>query len=362
MKRAFIGLRPRLRIMVLVAALVSVVATGGCAFDPSAVPIPGTTVGGPTYPVKLQFSNVLNLPTGAKVIANGIEVGNLTGVAIQDPSETAGSSGHVVVSVAIKRSVRLPTTTTAELRQATPLGDVHMALSIPTTGSLPELRSGDTIPLSQTSQAPQVEDTLAGLATAVGSGAIGDIQDTVRQLNAVLPQDPAVTARSFGVLGNDFDDVAANLHTVDQLLDGLQATAGTIIDDQEITDNILTDQGVEHTAGVINSVVQVLYVFSSLGPVAHSALWLAPLVNSLDKTAKAVVPVLFTGNPLDLDTPSNLSRAFDLLQDKLIPFATRGPKVDLVGIGVDRPATGTASRSDQMDQIVKSLRMVGVIR
>ena len=73
---------------VRVVAVLSVVAlvAAGCAFDPAEMQVPGTTVSGDTYPIDIQFGNVLNLPPGAKVLADGVEVGNLTGLEVHDPA------------------------------------------------------------------------------------------------------------------------------------------------------------------------------------------------------------------------------------------------------------------------------------
>lgn len=343
----------RARVVLAAGAAVTLLAFTGCGFDPSTVPVPGTTVSGETYSLHLEFANVLNLPPGAKVLADGVQIGNLTGLHITD------SAGHalVVADIAVRASVPLPADVTAELRQATPLGDVHIALTTPPGSTAAKLTDGATIPLAHTSQAPQVEDTLAGLATAVGSGAVNDIQDTVRRLNSVLPGDPAYTARIFGVLGADLEDVGGNLQSVDALLNGLESTTRTALDDLPILSPMLTDKGTGHLVDTVSAVVSVFYIFTNLAPVAHQAVWLAPLVDGTDAAAKAVVPMLFGAHPMDLDTPSNLKTLVDLIQNKLIPFAEHGPKVDLVGI------TGVGgSPVDSTERIIQTLRMIGLVR
>ncbi|MEV6071416.1 hypothetical protein AB0L82_33130 [Nocardia sp. NPDC052001] len=54
----------------------------------------------------------------------------------------------------IRASVRLPGDVTAELRQATPLGDVHIALLTDPNSRIAPMPAEATIPLSRT---PQVE-------------------------------------------------------------------------------------------------------------------------------------------------------------------------------------------------------------
>ncbi|WP_329411352.1 MlaD family protein [Nocardia vinacea] len=91
----------------------AVMLLGGCGFDPSSVPVPvpGASVAGPTYQVRIEFANALNLPKQAKVVANGARIGRLRSVTVVDPS--APDSGRIDATVDISSSVQLPTTTTA---------------------------------------------------------------------------------------------------------------------------------------------------------------------------------------------------------------------------------------------------------
>ncbi|WP_405136281.1 MlaD family protein [Nocardia sp. NBC_01388] len=346
-------------VIALALTLSTLCAAGACGFDPAAVPVPGATVSGAKMNLHIQFANALNLPPGAKVIANGVEVGNLTGVRIADPR--GGSPGFVVADLAIRDDLRLPVDTAAELRQATPLGDVYISLTAKPGSAGPFLKSGDTVPRSQTTPATQVEDTMSGLAAAVNGGTISSFQDIVRQLNQVLPADPQETARMFGVLGQDLTDVSSNLTSVDSVIDGLQANTDMVLQDREKLQALLTEAGVQRVTAVINSVVQVIFILTGTGPLAHQALWLAPLVQSLDGTARAVVPVLFAGNPLDVNAPSNLRKLVDLIQNKLIPFGRLGPKVDVTGIQVAGAAPDMPV-GVQTDRIVQTLRMIGAVR
>lgn len=350
------------RLTIALATIATLVA--GCAFDPSSVKLPGTTVSGDKYSLDIEFANVLNLPPGAKVIANGVRVGDLDKLRIVDPdTNNALAKGYIVATVQVKSSVQLPTTTKVELRQATPLGDVHIALLVPPSDSNTAMfEPGATIPLSQTIAAAPVEDTLAGLATVVGGGTITDIQDTVRQLNAALPADPKDTTRIFNQLKADLVDVGANVQTVDAVLAGLGSNVGVLLDDADILDQLLTASGVDHEVKVIGSLVKVLFLFTALGPLAHKAIWLAPLVNSLDEAATAFVPMILGNRPLDLGSPSNLKKLVDLIQYKIIPFVEHGPKVNIATATVSGPAAVALTPADQTNRIVDTLRMIGAVR
>lgn len=342
----------------IIAALAAMLAAAGCGFDPSTMKVPGTRVGGETYSVRIEFANVLNLPPGAKVYVNGVLAGNLDRLDLSDSTNTA--KGFAVATVDIAESVRLPATATAELRQSTPLGDVQIALTSKPGDNGPALTPGATIPLRQTRPALAVEETFAGMATAMGNGAMLDIQDIVRKLNTALPADPADTARMFGVLGNDLTDLAGNIADVDAFLNGLDGTVAQVIADDAELQKLLRDHDVQHVTDVVSAVANVLFIMAGLAPIANNALWLAPLLSALDDTAKGLVPLLFTTRPLDLNAPSNLSKLVSFIQDKVIPFTASGPKVNILGITTrdaeERPA------QDRVQQIIDSLRMIGAVR
>lgn len=348
-------------------ATVITVASTGCDVQPADIPIPGTGVGGPTYHLRIQFADVLNLPQGAKVVADGVRIGQLTGVTLVDPVAATATAparqGYVIADVEIRDSVRLPVGTTAELRQATPLGDVHIALTEPPTTDAAPIPPDATIPLADTHQSPPIEDILAELATFVGSGAVHDIQDIVRTMNGVMPDDPRETARIADTLGSDLGDLAAHTDSIHDIVSGIQATVDEgMLNNLETWVPLLTPDGVKRTTDVMRAETGVIFVLTTLGPFAPSTAWLGPMLDSADSTLRAVVPMLFGSHPLDTSEPSNLSALLDLLQNKIIPFAERGPKVNLVGVDVTTPDGPRLSTGEQTDRIIDTLRMIGAVR
>ncbi|WP_245717172.1 MlaD family protein [Nocardia jejuensis] len=363
------GLTRRARRAGARACLVLAVMLGanGCAFRPSEIVVPGSGVSGPTYHLTIEFADVLNLPPGAKVFADGVRVGRLTHLSLVDPvSPTAAEParrGYVVADVVIRSSVRLPEGTTAALRQETPLGDVHIALSVPPDANGAPLGPDARIPLSHTTPSLPIEDIFAGLSTFIGSGAVTDIQSIVDKMNAILPKDPRDTARIAAALGTDIADLGDHVQSLDRLLDGIGATVDQGLQhNQPMLDELLTPYGAQHTIDTINAEIGVIFVLTALGPVAPSLQWIAPLLNSLDGTVRAAVPILFGAHPLDLDSPSNLKRVVDLIRTEIIPFVDRGPKVNVVGISAGPRPPSALSPDEQTDRIVQTLRMIGVVR
>lgn len=352
--RIGIGLA-RLRLGLAACGLAVALGISGCAFDPSDIPVPGAAVSGGSYPLRIEFANVLNLPARAKVIANGAQVGTVEKVEVV-PGDAAGP-GYVVVDIQVAASVELPATTVAELRQNTVLGDIHIALTTPPDGYGSLLRPGDTITRDRTEPPVQLEDTMAAIAFFVNSGSVGHLQDIVNRLNSVLPRDPAETQRIARVLATDAVDLAANLDQVDLLLYGIAGNAEVMHGIQDELDNILRPESVRQMTAATTSIAGVTEIFGGLGPVGGSLAWLAPLAQSGGAAAAAFVPLL-TGGPLDLRRPSNLNLLVALLRDEIIPFVDNGPRVNISGV-----RTGdTLSTDDQVNRIIETLRMIGAVR
>lgn len=332
-------------------ALTAAALLAGCAFDPSTIALPGSTVSGPTYPIHIEFTNTLNLPSRAKVLANGVQVGSLRTVTLVDPS--AERAGYVIADVDVEESVRLPATTTAQLRQATVLGDIYIGLSTPPEGFSNTLPPGGTIGITQSKPALQLEDAMAGLAAFFEGGAVHQAQDIVNRMNAALPQDPAETARISNALGTNIIDVGANLDEVEAFLQGLRADTQVVLDKRPELTQLLTDAGVRQTIYSVTSIVKELGLFGVLGQLAHALEWVAPLATAGDAAAKAFVPLLFTSRPLDLTATSNLNKLVALLDSTLIPFVT-SPKVNITGVDL--------ADGEGLGRTVATLRLIGAVR
>ncbi|WP_338772805.1 MlaD family protein [Nocardia vulneris] len=352
------GLR---RICAAVLACTALTLVAGCRPDPANLTLPGSGAQGPTYSIRIQFANALNLPAHARVMADGVQIGALSSVSVVDP--TADASGSVISEVAIRAAVQVPAAAKAQLRQDTILGDVYIGLDLPAASTGPYLAPNALLPITQTEPALQIEDVLAGLATFVSGGALRSAQDTVNDINAALPADPADTRRLADVLKRDLIDVAAHTADVGAFLDSVDVNARLLLDNRAQFDEILTAQGVVDITEIAQSLIHVIGVIGALGGIAHALAWLAPLLTAGDATARAFVPmVLNTGRPLNLSAPSNLNRLVEFLRDKLIPWVQR-PTVNVFGVEV----TGTESAAqpsagDQADRIVATLRMIGMVR
>jgi phospholipid/cholesterol/gamma-HCH transport system substrate-binding protein len=342
-----------------VLGLALVFTATSCGVDPSDLSLPGSGVDGPTYTVDIAFADALNLPARARVMANGVQIGQVRQVSVIDP--TSSTSGSVIVKVDIAESARISTSAIAQLRQDTLLGDIYIGLDTAPTAQ-DAIAAGGRIPLEQTEPALQVEDMLSGLATFVSGGALHSAQNIVERVNAALPPQPAETARIADVLKGDLIDIAANQEGITDFLDSVDGNAQMLLDNQVLLDQILTPQGVVDVTEIAKSLINVIGVVGALGGIAHSLAWLGPLIREGDAAARAFVPMLLNdARPLNLSAPSNLERLTKFLTEKLLPWSQR-PTVNIAGVRVTNTTTSPTSPADQTTQIIDILRMIGMVR
>lgn len=344
-----------------VTAIVAMsLALASCAFDPARLVLP--TAGG-TYPVHIQFTTALNLPSGAKVVANGARVGQLDKVNIVDPG---AGRGYVIASINVDKSVALPKSTRAQLRQDTLLGDIYISLSAKPSEGTAVIAPGGSIPLEQTEPALQIEDILSGLANFVSGGALHAAQDVINQLNSALPQDPAETARVAAILKQDAIDISGSLDSMDNFLDGIEASVSAIQNNKSILDILLTREGTDTTIGIAKSLIHTIGIIGAIGGIADSLSWLAPFATELDASTKAFIPLLLAKDrTLNLRAPSNLNSLRALLREKLLPYFNDGSRTHMTVSSIeveDADGNTSVTTEDQLDQIVATLRMIGFVR
>ncbi|MEZ0050284.1 virulence factor Mce-like protein [Mycobacterium sp. MAA66] len=147
-------------------AAASVTLLSGCGVGLESVPLPAGGPGEHTITVNAVFANALNLPTKAKVKLNGADIGEVSSITARDFT--------AFVQMRVDSDVPLFLGSTAQLRSATPLGDIFVAIN-PNPNQAPtatRLHDGDTIPLASTSTAATIEEVLSSGAVLVNGGSI----------------------------------------------------------------------------------------------------------------------------------------------------------------------------------------------
>ena len=168
------------RTTVVAVAVSSVICTAtSCSAGLESLPLPAPTAGSNTYSLSATFANALNLPAKAKVRLAGADVGEVDSMAARNYT--------AVVTMKIRTDVAIPVGTTAELRSATPLGDVFVSLKPPAeVEGAPLLHDGDVIPLQGTKSAATIEEVLSTSSLLVNGGAVRNLTKIVNGLGAAL--------------------------------------------------------------------------------------------------------------------------------------------------------------------------------
>ncbi|MGV0161970.1 MlaD family protein [Mycobacterium colombiense] len=213
---------------VVAAAMV----TAGCATNGLAsLPLPAPGLGSGGYSLNAVFSNALNLPMNAKVKLAGADVGQLESMVARNYT--------AVTRLRIRDGVLLPRGSTAELRTATPLGDVFVALKPPADdpADTPLLRDGDTIGLDSTAAAATVESVLSSAAILVNGGAVRNFTNIINGFGkATGDQGQAFgdmirkSNQLLGTLDARSDQISHALTQLSHLADQLDAKNQTIGD------------------------------------------------------------------------------------------------------------------------------------
>jgi len=201
-----IGAGDRLRRTVVAVVVLAGALTAGCGLRLEDVPLPGL-VQGPTYRVRVEFADALNLPVDAPVKLDGATVGQVVAV----------EAGEYVaeVDLAVSTAVRLRDSTRAEIRLTSPMGTAFVQLFPGTTGA--ELADGARIALAATGSAPDVTDLLSALSTVVTGGSFADISTIIDQLNVALTGNAGDVRRLLRRLDTAVTDLNADFPRVDRL-------------------------------------------------------------------------------------------------------------------------------------------------
>lgn len=242
----------------MVTVVAAAIVTAGCATNGLAsLPLPAPGLGSGGYSLNAVFSNALNLPMNAKVKLAGADVGQLESMVARNYT--------AVTRLRIREGVQLPRGSTAELRTATPLGDVFVALKPPAddpaTGPL--LGNGDTIGLDSTAAAATVESVLSSAAILVNGGAVRNFTNIINGFGkATGDQGQAFgdmirkSNELLGTLDARSDQISHALTQLSSLADQLDAKNQTV-NDLMAAASPATSALADNTSQLSNLVVQV---------------------------------------------------------------------------------------------------------
>ncbi|MEZ0365600.1 MCE family protein [Mycobacterium sp. pUA109] len=216
----------------LAAMAATALLSSGCATNGlGSLPLPAPGIGTGGYMINAVFSNALNLPAHAKVKLAGADVGQLESMVARNYT--------AFTTLRLMDGVRVPVGSTAELRSATPLGDVFVAIKPPDPldPKAPLLKEGDTIGLESTAAAATVESVLNSAALLVNGGAVRNFTNFVNGAGRATGNQ----GEAFGNLINQTNDLLAKLNSRSGQIENALTETAALGDRLEEKNQALTD-------------------------------------------------------------------------------------------------------------------------
>lgn len=158
---------------------------------------PGTESGSTTLYV--QMPETLALNANSRVRVRDVFVGRVRKIELINWVPT--------LTIDLQPGIELPKNTLAKIGQTSLLGSQHVELNPPDDPSQEMLKSGDTIPLAQSSAYPTIERTLAGISGILTGGGIPNIE--------------VIQTEVFNILNGRADQVREFLNRLDTFTDEL---------------------------------------------------------------------------------------------------------------------------------------------
>lgn len=319
----------------VVVALSAVMLAAGCATSGLAdLPLPAPGVGSGGYRLTAVFANALNLPEHAKVKLGGADIGQVEGMAARDFT--------AVTTLRIRDDVRLPVGSTAELRSATPLGDVFVSIVPPRTAQpgTGTLRDGDSMGIDSTTAAATVESVLSSAAVLVNGGAVHNLTNIVNGMGKAAGPD----GRAFGDLVAKSNRLLGTVNARSAQLDSAMAETtrlAELLDNKNHEVSDILGAAAPATETLADNTGQVTDLVLTLGDISQN-LAKFPSIAGTDTSGRSVIAdadaIARSFNDVVVDPQTSLAS----LNRLYAPFVKMTAGTSMAGAaGIDRLVLGS---------------------
>ena len=229
----------------------------------SNVPIPGGPGTGPhAQTIYVQMPDTLALNVNSRVKVADVNVGTVRAIDLRNwvPTLTLG----------IEPSVKLPANATAAIGQTSLLGSQHVELAEPPAPSREQLRSGDTIPLKNSSAYPTTERVLASFATLLRGGNIANLEAVQDEINQMLTGRAPQIRKLLGQLDTFTDELNQQTKDITRAIDSSNRLFAIVAKNNDTLDRVLTEfpPFIEHFAETRQLFIDAV---NSLGRISQAA-------------------------------------------------------------------------------------------
>jgi phospholipid/cholesterol/gamma-HCH transport system substrate-binding protein len=187
--------------------------------------------------IKVTFANAQGLLPRDDVTVRGVPSGAVSDV-------TLNGNGTTTVSISLDPGVAVTKGSKAAITRRSPIGDLVVEIM---PGSGPDLASGATIPIRDTTQPPDPEKTIEALQRVFAAVPPGSLHDLVHEL-AVALDNRGKDLASLSVSGRQLPEqiltvqrrLVSLIHNGPRVLDTLAANVKTLAEDITLTADLAT--------------------------------------------------------------------------------------------------------------------------
>ncbi|MDT5190867.1 MAG: phospholipid/cholesterol/gamma-HCH transport system substrate-binding protein [Mycobacterium sp.] len=198
------------------------------------VPMPGGAGNGQdTMTLYVQMPDTLALNVNSRVRVADVFVGSVRAIELKNWVAT--------LTLDVQRDLKLPSNTLAKVGQTSLLGSQHVQLDLPPDPSAQLLKSGDTIPLQNSTSFPTTERVLASIGTILTGGGIPNLEVIQTEINNILSGRGDQIREFLGRLDTFTGELNAQRQDIVRAIDSTNRLLSIVAQRNDTLDRVLTE-------------------------------------------------------------------------------------------------------------------------
>jgi phospholipid/cholesterol/gamma-HCH transport system substrate-binding protein len=198
------------------------------------VPLPGGPGNGSDkMTIYVQMPDTLALNVNSRVRVADVFVGSVRAIELKNWVAT--------LTLDVQPNLKLPKNTLAKIGQTSLLGSQHVQLDPPPDPSQQLLKSGDTIPLKDSSAFPTTERVLASIAVILRGGGIPNLETIQTEINNVLTGRADQIREFLGRLDTFTAELNAQRQDITRAIDSTNRLLAVVAQRNDTLDRVLTE-------------------------------------------------------------------------------------------------------------------------
>jgi len=231
------------------------------------VPLPGGPgTGSDKMTIYVQMPDTLALNVNSRVRVADVYVGRVREIALKNWVAT--------LTLDLQPGIKLPVNTLAKIGQTSLLGSQHVQLDAPPEPSPQLLKSGDTIPLKNSSAFPSTEQVLASIATVLHGGGIQNLDTIQTEINNLLTGRADQIREFLNRLDTFTDELNKQREDITRAIDSTNRLLNIVAARNDTLDQVLTEFPplIKHFADTRDLFADAVVALGRIGVAADNAL------------------------------------------------------------------------------------------